>query len=68
MAREDAYVTKETQKFLCLFDPAISMITGQPNGDHAKGFETMPKAWRSYQGHGAPAKGMETMPKACKPC
>ena len=30
IAREDAYETKETQKFLRLFDHAISMITGQP--------------------------------------
>ena len=30
IAREDGYVTKETRKFLRLFDHAISMITGQP--------------------------------------
>ena len=36
IASEDAFVTKETQKFLRLFDRAISMITGQPNGQGSK--------------------------------
>ena len=37
IAREDAHVTKETRKFLRLFDHAISMITGQPTQDPLAG-------------------------------
>ena len=44
IASEDAYVTKETQKFLRLFDRAISMIAGQPNAHHAFGVVSNPTA------------------------
>ena len=40
----------------------------QRHGDHAKGMETMPKAWEPCQGHRDHAEGMGTIPRAKRLC